>query len=169
MGFRGHRPLPYAHWITLLILHAWANPLPPHIQRELTDTVTIFPHYDPCQMLRAHVDLQAPAPPLAPHGRVPPLSPRATRSTGGVLETEEEQDIAIGAVADAEATGEIEFVCDSSDDDYHLPIPDLPPRQHDHEAGGCSSATDPTLLAILEWMRADQQKAAEEQVRRDRA
>jgi len=45
-----------------------------------------------------------------------------------VTETEEEQDIAIGEVADAEAKEEIQFASDSSDDDYHLPIPDLPPR-----------------------------------------
>jgi hypothetical protein len=59
---------------------------------------------------------------------VPPLSPRATRSSGEVPEIEEEQDIAIGAVADAQAEEEIEFASDSSDDDYHLPILDLPLR-----------------------------------------
>ena len=127
-GFRGCRQLPYAHWITLLILRARADPLPPHIQRKLTETVIVFPHYDPRQMLRAHVDLLALAPPLAPHSRAPPPSPRATRSTRGVPEIEEEQDIAIGAVADVEAKEEIEFVSDSSDDDYHLPILDLAPR-----------------------------------------
>ena len=47
-------------------------------------------------------------------------------------------------------------------------MPYLPPRQHDHEAGGSSSATNPALLAILEGMRAAQQRAAEEQARRDR-
>jgi len=44
---------------------------------------------------------------------------------------------------------------DSLDDDYHLPIPDLPPQQHDREAGS-STTIDSTLLAILEVMRADQ-------------
>ena len=85
------------------------------------------------------MDLRAPA----PHGRVPPPSPRATRSSGVVLETEEEQDIVIGAVLDAEAEEEIEFTSNISDDDYRLPIPDIPLRQHDHEVGGSSSATDP--------------------------
>jgi len=47
-------------------------------------------------------------------------------------------------------------------------VSDLPPRAHDHEAGGSSSALDPALLAILEGMRADQRRAAEEQARRDR-
>ena len=102
------------------------------------------------------MDLRGPAPPPAPHGRAPLASPRATHSLGAVLETEEEQDVAIGSVADAEAEEEFDFATDSSDDDYQLPIPDLPPRQHDHEAGASSTATDPALLAILEGMRADQ-------------
>ena len=114
------------------------------------------------------MDLRAPAPPPAPHGRAPPASPRATHSSGAVPETEEEQDITIGSVVDADAEGEFHFASDSSDDDYHLPIPNLPPRQHDHEAGGSSTAIDPVLLAILEGMRADQQRAAKEQARRDR-
>ena len=99
---------------------------------------------------------------------MPPPSPRATRSSGAVPKTEEEQDIAIRAFADAEAEEEFEFALDSSDDDYRLPVLDLPPRQHDHEAGGSSSATDLALLAILEGMRADQRRAAEEHARRDR-
>ena len=110
-------------------------------------------------MLRAHHDLRAPAPPRAPRGPVPPPSPRGTRSLGAVLETKEEQDIAIGAFVDATAQEEFDFASDSSDDDYRLPVPDLPPRPHDHEAGGSSSASDPALLAILEEMRADQRRA----------
>jgi len=167
-GFRGRRQLPYAHWITLLILHARPEPLPAHVQRELRDADIVFPHYDPQQMVRAHHDLRAPPPPPAPRGQGPPPSPRATRSLGEVLEIEEEHDIAIGAFADAEAEEEFEFASDSSDDDYLLLVPDLPPRQHDHEAKGSSSATDTALLAILEAMRADQRRAGEEQARRDR-
>ena len=46
---------------------------------------------------------------------------------------------------------------DSSDDDYQ-PIPHMPPRRHDAEAGSSSSVppapqTDPALLSILERMR----------------
>jgi hypothetical protein len=119
-------------------------------------------------MLRAHYDLRAPPPPSAPRGPVPPPSPRDTRSSGAVPETEEEQDIAIGAFADAEAEEGFDFASDSSDDDYRPPVSDLPPRTHDHEAGGSSSASYPALLAILEGMRADQWRAAEEQARRDR-
>jgi len=99
---------------------------------------------------------------------VPPPSPWGTRSLGAVPETEEEQDIAIGAFADAEAEEGFDFASDSSDDYYHPPVSDLPPRMHDHEAGGSSSASDPALLAMLEGMRADQRRAAEEQARRDR-
>jgi len=80
---------------------------------------------------------------------VPPPSPRGTRSSGAVTETEEEQDIAIGAFVDAEAEEEFDFALDSSDDDYRLLVPDLPPRPHDHEAGGSSSAIDPALLAAM--------------------
>ena len=126
-GFRSRRQLSYAHWIMLLILHARPEPLPAHLQRELTDVDMVFPHYDPRQMLRAHHDLRAP-PPLAPRGQVPPPSPMATGSSGAVPETEEEQDIAIGVVADAEVEEEFEFASDSLDDDYRLTIPDLPLR-----------------------------------------
>jgi len=154
-SFRGRRQLSYAHWITLLILRARPVPLPAHLQRELTDLDTVFPHYDPRQMLRAHHDLRATPPPRAPRGPVPPPSPRGTRSTGAVPETEEQQDVAIGAFADAEAEGEFDFALDSSNDDYRPPVSDLPPRAHDHEAGGSTSATDPALLAILKGMRAD--------------
>ena len=101
------------------------------------------------------MDLRAPAPPLAPHGRAPPASPKATHSSGVVPEIEEEQDIAIGSVIEAEVEGEFDFAFDCSNGDYQLPIPDLPPMQHDHEAGGSSTATDLALLAILEGMRAD--------------
>jgi len=167
-SFRGWHQLPYAHWITLLILCARPVPLPAHLQRELTDSDTVFPHYDPRQMLRAHHDLRATPPPRAPRVPVPPPSPRGTRSIGAVPETEEQQDIAIGAFADVEAEGEFDFASDSSDDDYHPPVSDLPLRAHDHEAGGSSSASDPALLAILEGMRADQRRVAEEQARRDR-
>ena len=55
---------------------------------------------------------------------------------------------------------------DSSDDDYQ-PVPRMPPQQHDHEVGSSSSAppapqTDPDLLAILERMRQDQARQAQE-------
>ena len=108
--------------MTMLILRARPVPLPAHLQRELIDSDTVFPHYDPRQMQRVHHDLRAPPPPRAPRGQVPPPSPRGTRSSGVVIETEEEQDIAIGAFADAEAEEEFDFASDSSDNDYRLPV-----------------------------------------------
>ena len=55
---------------------------------------------------------------------------------------------------------------DSSDDDYQA-IPQMPPQRHDHEAGSSSlappaSQIDPALLAILERMRQDQARQAQE-------
>ena len=50
---------------------------------------------------------------------------------------------------------------DSSDEDYQ-PIPWMPPRAHDSEAGGSSLAppqppqTGPALIAILDRMQQDQ-------------
>ena len=127
-GFSGRRQQPYTHWITLLILCARPEPLPAHLQRELTDTDMVFPHYNPRHMLRVHHNLRAPPLP-ALRGPVPPPSPRTTCCLRAVPETEEEQDIAIGAFADAEAVEEFEFASDSLDDDYRLPVLDLPPRQ----------------------------------------
>ena len=55
---------------------------------------------------------------------------------------------------------------DSSDEDYR-DIPQMPPHRHDHEAGSSSSApptpqTDSALLTILERMRQDQARQAQE-------
>ena len=55
---------------------------------------------------------------------------------------------------DAQQEGVVESdPSDSSDDDYQA-IPQMPPRPHDREASGSSSApqppqTDPALLAVL--------------------
>ena len=55
---------------------------------------------------------------------------------------------------------------DSTDEDYR-DIPQMPARRHDQEADSSSSAppasqTDPALLAILERMRQDQARQAQE-------
>jgi hypothetical protein len=57
---------------------------------------------------------------------------------------------------------------DSSDDDY-LAIPQMSPQRHDHETGSSSSAPptpqiDPALFSILERMRQDQARQAQETV-----
>jgi hypothetical protein len=43
-GFKGHRQLPYAHWICFIIRSALE--LPSEISAEITETTTIFPEYD---------------------------------------------------------------------------------------------------------------------------
>jgi hypothetical protein len=43
-GFKGHRQLPYAHWICFIIRSALE--LPSEISAEISDTTTVFPEYD---------------------------------------------------------------------------------------------------------------------------
>jgi hypothetical protein len=43
-GFKGHRQLPYAHWICFLI--RCALDLPAEIRVEISNTTTAFPEYD---------------------------------------------------------------------------------------------------------------------------
>ena len=56
------------------------------------------------------------------------LQQHMARCHHSLPEIEEEKDIAIGAFAHAEAEEELDFASDTSDDDYRLPVPDLPPR-----------------------------------------
>ena len=83
----------------------------------------------------------------------------------------QQDDIIRGIAATEEELAQQEGVVvsdpsDSSDDNYQ-PIPRMPPQRHDHEVGSSSSAppapqTDPALLAILEHMRQDQARQAQE-------
>ena len=50
-GFRGHRQLPYTHWITFLIRKA-VTQKSPETMAEYTGATTEFPPYDMTQMLR---------------------------------------------------------------------------------------------------------------------
>ena len=50
-GFRGHRQLPYAHWITFLLQKAVTHKSP-EIMAEYIGATTEFPQYDMSQMLR---------------------------------------------------------------------------------------------------------------------
>jgi hypothetical protein len=43
-GFKGHRQLPYTHWICFIIRSACE--LPAEIRAEISDTTTVFPEYD---------------------------------------------------------------------------------------------------------------------------
>jgi hypothetical protein len=43
-GFKGHRQLPYAHWICFIIRSAYE--LPAEIRAEISNTTIAFPEYD---------------------------------------------------------------------------------------------------------------------------
>ena len=128
-GFRGHRQLPYADWITFLIRKAViVKSL--EMMAEYTGATTEFPPYNMTQMLH--------------HGRV--RTPSQPRHRLEVPETTAQQDEIIRGVAaieeqlDAQQEGMVESdPSDSSDDDYQA-IPQMPPRQHDSEASGSSLA-----------------------------
>jgi hypothetical protein len=56
-GFKGHRQLPYAHWICFIIRTAYELPI--KIRAEISDTTTAFPEYDIRQLkslIQAHQD-----------------------------------------------------------------------------------------------------------------
>ena len=50
-GFRGHRQLPYAHWITFLI-HRVVTMRPPEMLAEYSGATTEFSAYNMTQMIR---------------------------------------------------------------------------------------------------------------------
>ena len=50
-GFRGHRQLPYAHWITFLI-HRAVTVRPLEMLAEYSGATTEFPAYNMTQMIR---------------------------------------------------------------------------------------------------------------------
>ena len=57
-GFRGHRQLPYAHWITFLIRKAITQKSP-ETMAEYTGATIEFPPYNMTQMLR-HSSVRTP-------------------------------------------------------------------------------------------------------------
>ena len=84
-GFRGHRQLPYAHWITFLILQV-VSQMCPETAAEWSGATTNFPQYNMSQLL------------CHSHGRTASqLSHRPK-----VLETAAEQDKAIKAIVETE-------------------------------------------------------------------
>jgi hypothetical protein len=142
-GFKGHRQLPYAHWICFLIRSACD--LPAEIRAEISDTTTAFPEYDIRQLWASITREQAPR--------------QGQRQRAEVPETAAEQDETVEGLAEAEladldaqpADPDEDDATDSTDEDYQ-PIPRYrSPRSHDHEAGGSGSAShsDPAMVAIL--------------------
>jgi hypothetical protein len=59
-GFKGHRQLPYAHWICFIIRSTCD--LPAEIRAEISDTTTAFLEYDICQLWASVTREQAPRP-----------------------------------------------------------------------------------------------------------
>jgi hypothetical protein len=131
-GFKGHRQLPYAHWICFII--RTASELPVEIRAEISDTTIAFPEYDIRQLWALVTREQAPGP--------------GWRQRPDVLETAAEQDKTIEGLAETELA------------DYQ-PIPRYrSPRPHDHEASGSGSASrsDPAMVAILERLTQAQER-----------
>ena len=117
-GFRGHRQLSYAHWITFLI-HRAVTVRPPKMLAEYSGATIEFPAYNMTQMLH-HSTTRTPSQP---------------RHRLEVLETATQQDEIISGIAaieeeqlDTQQEGMIESdPSDSLDDDYQ-DIPQMPPR-----------------------------------------
>jgi hypothetical protein len=59
-GFKGHRQLPYAHWICFITRSACD--LPAETRVEISDTTTAFPEYDIRQLWASVTREQAPRP-----------------------------------------------------------------------------------------------------------
>ena len=108
-GFRGHRQLPYVHWIKFLI-HRAVTMSPPEMLAEYSGATTEFPTYNITQMLRHN----RPSAPSQPRCRleVPETATQQDETIRGIAATEEEQ-------LDAQPEGMVESdPNDSSDDDY---------------------------------------------------
>jgi uncharacterized coiled-coil protein SlyX len=113
-GFKGHRQLPYTHWICFIIRSACD--LPAEIRAEILDTTIVFPEYDIRQLWDSVTREQAPRP--GQHQRIE------------VLETAAKQDETIEGLAEAEladldaklADLVEDDTTDSTDEDYQ-PIP----------------------------------------------
>jgi hypothetical protein len=143
-GFKGHRQLPYAHWICFIIRTACE--LPAEIRAEISDTTTTFLEYDIRQLWASVTREQAPSPGQRQRLEVPETAAEQDETVEGLAEAELVD-------LDAQSADQAEDVAtDSTDEDYQ-PIPRYrSPRPHDHEAGGSGSASrlDPAMVAILE-------------------
>jgi hypothetical protein len=151
-GFKGHRQLPYAHWICFIIRSVCD--LPAKIRAEIFDTTTAFPEYDIRQLWALVTREQAPRP--------------GQRQRLEVPETAIEQDETVEGLAEAEladldtqpANPDEDDATDSTDEDYR-PIPRYrSPWPHGHEAGGSGSASrsDPAMVAIIERLTQAQER-----------
>ena len=116
-GFRGHRQLPYAHWITFLIQKA-VTQKSPEIMAEQTGATIEFPPYNMTQML-CHSSARTPCQP-GHRLEVPEIAAQQDEIIRGIAATEKEE-------LDAQQADVIESnPSDSSNGDYQ-PIPQMPP------------------------------------------
>jgi hypothetical protein len=142
--FKGHRQLPYAHWICFIIRTAYE--LPTEIRAEISDTTTSFLEYDIRQLWASVTRDQALGPGQRQRPEVPETAAEQDETVEGLAEVEL-------ADLDAQPADQAEDVAtDSTDEDYQ-PIPRYrSPRPHDHEAGGSGSASrsDLAMVATLE-------------------
>ena len=87
-GFRGHRQLPYAHWITFLI-HRAVTMRPPEMLVEYSGATTEFPAYNMTQMIR-HSTVRTPSQPRR-RPKVPETATQQDETIRGIAAIEEEQ------------------------------------------------------------------------------
>jgi hypothetical protein len=151
-GFKGHRKLPYAHWICFIIRSTLE--LPSEISAEISDTTTIFPKYDIRQLWASVMRDQASVPGQRERPEVLEIVAEHDATVQGLAKVElADLDAQPADIAEDEAS-------DSTDEDYP-PIPRYrSPRPYDHEAGGSGSASssDPAMVAILERLTQAQEQ-----------
>jgi hypothetical protein len=151
-GFKGHRQLPYAHWICFIIRSVCD--LPAEIRAEISDTTTAFSEYDIRQLWASVTREQAPRPGQHERPEVSETAVEQDETVEGLAEVEL-------ADLDAQPADPVEDdATDSTDEDYQ-PIPRYrSPRSHDHKAGGSGSASrsDPAMVAILERLTQAQER-----------
>jgi len=87
-GFRGHRQLSYAHWITFLI-HRAVTVRPPEMLAEYSRATIEFSAYNMTQMLR-HSAVRTPSQPSR-HPEVPESTAQQDETIRGITTTEEEE------------------------------------------------------------------------------
>jgi hypothetical protein len=85
-GFKGHRQLPYVHWICFLI---WcACDLPAEIRAEISDTTIVFPEYDIRQLQVPITREQAPRQIQCQRAEVPKTTAEQDQTVEGLVEAE---------------------------------------------------------------------------------
>jgi hypothetical protein len=151
-GFKGHRQLPYAHWICFIIRSACD--LPAQIRAEISDTTTVFLEYDIRQLWASVTREQAPGLGQRQRPKVPKTAAEQDETVEGLAEAEL-------ADLDAQPADPIEDVATNSTNEDYQPIPRYRShRPHDHEAGGLGSVShsDPAMMAILERLAQAQER-----------